>query len=105
MPESRGGERRRRRRERRVQWTATPPVRDCFVLGVDQRRRRLGLPQNVFAPTILGVSRSTWSKVFNGRRPPSRYLVDRILARWPKLAQEYATVARARAEADTTEPR
>lgn len=87
----------RRRRDRRAQWTATPPARDAFLLGVDDRRRRLRLAHKDFAPRVLGVSRSTWSKVWNGRRPPSRYLVERILARFPGLAADYASVARTRA--------
>lgn len=86
----------KRRRERRAQWTASPPAPDGLVLAVNQRRRGLGLAHKDFAPQVLGVSRSTWSKVWNGRRRPSRYLLDQIFARWPGLAKEYAAAVRAR---------
>lgn len=87
----------RRRRERRAQWTARPPgQRDAFLLGVDQRRRRLGLAHKDFALNVLGCSKSSWSKVWNMRRPPSRYLIERILARFPGLASDYASAARVR---------
>ena len=65
--------------------TPTPRAPGHFVRGVERWRAELGLSSNAFADQ-LGVSRSYYSLVRRGLRPPTMALAMRVLRERPELA-------------------
>src|SRR5262245_54096930 len=76
-----------RRRERR--WTATPAARDVFTRWLDQWRQRVNLSHEAFARQVLGVTPPVWSRVYNGRRPISQAMLNRVLEQRPSALRIY----------------